>query len=78
MMMSQVAQALGAALHGDDVMMTGVSKDTRDIHEGDLYVALKGENFDGHRFIADADSAGAAGMLVSEIYSEKTEEVHSK
>ena len=71
MMMSQVAQALGAALHGDDVMMTGVSKDTRDIHEGDLYVALKGENFDGHRFIADADSAGAAGMLVSEIYSEK-------
>ncbi len=50
MMMSQVAQALGASLHGDDVLMTGVSKDTRDIHAGDLYVALKGERFDGHQF----------------------------
>ena len=70
MMMSQVAQALGATLYGDDVMMTGVSKDTRDIRAGDLYVALKGENFDGHCFIADADSAGAAGMLVSDICSD--------
>ncbi len=73
MMMSQVAQALGATLHGNDVMMTGVSKDTRNIHAGDLYVALKGENFDGHRFITDANFAGAAGMLVSEIYSEAQE-----
>ena len=51
MMMSQVAQALDATLHGNDVMMTGVSKDTRDIHRGDLYIALKGERFDGHQFI---------------------------
>ena len=41
----------GATLHGNDVMMTGVSKDTRDIHAGDLYVALKGERFDGHQFV---------------------------
>ena len=46
MMMSQIAQALDATLHGNDVLMTGVSKDTRDIHAGDLYVALKGERFD--------------------------------
>ncbi|GMR01307.1 MAG: UDP-N-acetylmuramoyl-tripeptide--D-alanyl-D-alanine ligase [Gammaproteobacteria bacterium] len=69
MMMSQVAQALGATLHGDDVMMTGVSKDTRDIHAGDLYVALKGERFDGHQFVADASSSGAVGALVSEALS---------
>ena len=66
MMMSQVAQALGATLHGHDVLMTGVSKDTRDIHAGDLYVALKGESFDGHKFVIDAGAAGAAGVLVSE------------
>ncbi len=69
MMMSQVAQALGATLHGDDVMMTGVSKDTRDIHTGDLYVALKGERFDGHQFVAEANSAGAVAALVSSSLS---------
>jgi len=41
MMMSQVARALGATLHGKDVLMTGVSKDTRDINEGDLYMRSK-------------------------------------
>ncbi|MBE9568591.1 MAG: UDP-N-acetylmuramoyl-tripeptide--D-alanyl-D-alanine ligase [Proteobacteria bacterium] len=69
MMMSQVADALGTSLRGNDVLMTGVSKDTRDIHAGDLYVALKGERFDGHKFIADAEAAGAVGALVSDIQS---------
>ena len=65
MMMSQIAEALDASLHGDDVMITGVSKDTRDIHAGDLYVALKGERFDGHQFVAEANLSGAVGALVS-------------
>lgn len=69
MMMSQVAEALGATLHGEDVMMTGVSKDTRDIHGGDLYVALKGERFDGHLFVAEAKLSGAVAALVSDSVS---------
>lgn len=69
MMMSQVAEVLGATLIGEDVMLDGVSKDTRDIHAGDLYVALIGEHFDGHQFIAQASDAGAAGALVSEAQS---------
>jgi len=69
MMMSQVAQALAATLHGNDVLMTGVSKDTRDLQTGDMYIALKGERFDGHQFIANADAAGAVGMLVSDLQS---------
>lgn len=67
MMMSQVAQALDATLHGNDVMMTGVSKDTRDIHAGDLYIALKGEHFDGHQFVEAAGRAGAIAALVSDL-----------
>jgi len=70
MMMSQVAQALGATLHGSDVMMTGVSKDTRDIHAGDLYVALVGERYDGHQFVRGAKTAGAAGALVSRLQND--------
>lgn len=67
MLMSQVANALGVPLHGNDVMMTGVSKDTRDIHAGDLYVALKGERFDGHQFVDQAVTTGAVGVLVSDM-----------
>jgi len=70
MMMSQVAEALNARLHGQDVLMTGVSKDTRDIQSGDLYVALKGERFDGHQFVAEANAAGAVGVLVSDFQTE--------
>jgi UDP-N-acetylmuramoyl-tripeptide--D-alanyl-D-alanine ligase len=70
MMMSQIAEALDAKLYGQDVLMTGVSKDTRDIHHGDLYVALVGEHFDGHQFVEGASSAGAVGALVSELQAE--------
>ncbi len=70
MMMSQIAEALDARLIGQDVMMTGVSKDTRDIHAGDLYVALKGDRFDGHKFVSEATAAGAVGVLVSELQTE--------
>lgn len=40
-----------------------VCKDTREIRQGDLYVALRGENFDGNHFIAEAASKGAVGTL---------------
>lgn len=42
----------------------GVSTDTRTLEPGDLFVALRGPNFDGHRFIAEAVRRGAAGVLV--------------
>ena len=65
MLMSQAANALHGELTGDDVRFTSVSKDTRDIATGSLYVAIKGERFDGHEFVEQARAAGAAGALVS-------------
>jgi UDP-N-acetylmuramoyl-tripeptide--D-alanyl-D-alanine ligase len=65
MMMSQLATLLDANLYGDDATFNRVSKDTRTISDGDLYVALIGERFDGHDFIDQAKRAGAAGALVS-------------
>jgi UDP-N-acetylmuramoyl-tripeptide--D-alanyl-D-alanine ligase len=78
MMMSQVAQALDATLYGKDVMITGVSKDTRDIQAGDLYVALVGERFDGHQFVANARACGACGALVSNLPEEIKTQPHSR
>ncbi len=44
----------------------GVSIDSRTVAPGDLFVALKGPNFDGHKFVGKALAAGAAAALVSE------------
>lgn len=43
---------------------TGVSTDTRTLRSGDLYVALKGERFDGHAFLQEAVARGAVGAVI--------------
>ena len=62
-----VRQALGMRtdLAQAEVEYVGVSTDSRSVSEGDLYVALVGEHFDGHDFVADAFSKGAVGAVVS-------------
>ncbi|MBD3640873.1 MAG: UDP-N-acetylmuramoyl-tripeptide--D-alanyl-D-alanine ligase [Marinobacter sp.] len=48
----------------ESVRFEGVSTDTRTLAQGDLFVALRGENFDGHRFLARAQEAGAVAVVV--------------
>ncbi len=45
---------------------SGVSIDSRSLRPGDLFVALKGPNFDGHDFVAAAFEAGAAAAMVND------------
>ncbi|HEY0798801.1 MAG TPA: Mur ligase domain-containing protein, partial [Candidatus Baltobacteraceae bacterium] len=42
------------------------STDTRTLEPGDLFVALRGEHFDGHAFIGEAMAKGAAGAVVDD------------
>ena len=49
--------------------VTGVSIDTRTIAEGDLFVALKGDNSDGHDYVRKAFEAGAAAALIDEAHA---------
>ncbi len=51
-----------------DDPVTGISNDTRTIQPGNLYVAIRGENFDGHDFVQLAFENGAGGALVSERF----------
>lgn len=51
-------------LVGEAADIHGVSTDTRTLGTGELFVALSGPRFDGHDFIADAERAGAAAVLV--------------
>lgn len=53
-------------LSSEPVTFTTVSTDSRDIVPGALYIAIKGENFDGHDFIKEAVRQGAVAVLVSE------------
>ena len=55
---------------GKSVTVSRVSTDSRDINKGDLYVALKGPNFDGHDFILEAFEKGATACMVSRDHSE--------
>jgi len=60
-----IAAAVDGEVHGD-FAANGVAFDSREIGPGDLFVALKGETTDGHRFLDRAFAAGAAGALCSE------------
>jgi len=62
-----VLKATGGELLGEAKKQTflGISTDSRTLRPGELFVALVGENFDGHQFIAQAASSGAVGALVA-------------
>jgi UDP-N-acetylmuramoyl-tripeptide--D-alanyl-D-alanine ligase len=63
--LAEAAAWAGGVLTGDDGEFAGVSTDTRSLEAGELFVALEGPNFDGHRFIAAAAERGAAGAVVA-------------
>ena len=65
--LSMLAHWAQGTLHGEDVAIDGLSNDTRAIAPGSLYVALRGERFDGHDFAAAAQAAGAAALLVERL-----------
>ena len=62
---SEIATAVGGTTSGG-FAANGVAFDSREVEAGDLFVALTGENTDGHRFLDGAFARGAAGAIVSE------------
>lgn len=63
--MKQLSQQLGWRLEGESKPYSGVCTDTRQLKGGELFVALAGEQFDAHDFIASAEKSGAVGAVVS-------------
>ena len=61
------ARLTGARISGPGgTRATGVSIDSRTLRPGDLFIAIRGARFDGHRFVGDAVARGAAAALVSD------------
>ncbi|MBE9562696.1 MAG: UDP-N-acetylmuramoyl-tripeptide--D-alanyl-D-alanine ligase [Proteobacteria bacterium] len=63
--LTEIAPALNATLTGIDIKFTSCSTDTRQLQPKAIYIALAGENFDGHDFIQQAQTKGAVAAIVS-------------
>ncbi len=61
---AEAAGVTGGRTSGADTRFDGVSTDSRSIGRGELFVALRGERFDGHEFLDAAAARGAAAAMV--------------
>ena len=64
MMLNEVATILSSEMIGENIRVNGISTDTRTIKGGELFLALKGPNFDGHDYVQQAIDKGAVACLV--------------
>jgi UDP-N-acetylmuramoyl-tripeptide--D-alanyl-D-alanine ligase len=61
----QFADASKGVSRGKNIEFSSVAIDTRTLNQGDLYIAIKGENFDGHQFIGKAIEKGCCGFVIN-------------
>jgi UDP-N-acetylmuramoyl-tripeptide--D-alanyl-D-alanine ligase len=66
MSLQEASAAIGAKAVDGDARFLSVSTDTRTLSRNALFVALRGERFDGHRFLSAAKERGAAAAMVDE------------
>jgi len=71
MRLSEIAHAVNGKLNGADLDIASVSIDTRTLQPDDLYVAIKGHQFDGNQFIDKAEAAGASSAILGTGYNSK-------
>ena len=66
MRLHEAATAIGATLQGADREFSAVSTDSRNLPPGCLFIALRGERFDGHAFVEQVLAQGAAAVMVDD------------
>ncbi len=66
----KIAEIVCSASNVVDVDIENISTDSRHIVKGDLFIAIKGEKFDGHDFVPDVLAKGAAAVVVSKLFKE--------
>ena len=71
MSVRDAAAMVNGKASGANPVFTGVSTDTRSVRAGELFVALRGEKFDGHQFLDQAKNAGAVAAMVDRKFGAK-------
>ena len=64
MSLSKAASAIESKYAGEDIIFSGCSIDSRTIEKGNLFIAINGENFDGHDYVSMAEEKGAVALLL--------------
>lgn len=65
--LSQIAAVTGSELTGEDCSFSQLSINTRTVSEDDLFIAVKGENFDAHDYLDQAAKKGACALVVERM-----------
>jgi len=73
--LSSIANAVDGQLIGDDLSIENITTDTRSINKSDLFLALKGPNFDGHKFIKQAEELGCSAVIVNHQIDTKLSQI---
>lgn len=68
MRLTEAAQALQIVAFGHDISFSSVSTDTRTLQHDALYVALRGQRYDGHDFVRQALENGASAVMVDSAF----------
>ncbi len=63
----KIAEIVNSASNVIDAEIENVSSDSRDIRRGDLFIAIKGEKFDGHDFVPEVIKNGAVAAVVEKL-----------
>jgi UDP-N-acetylmuramoyl-tripeptide--D-alanyl-D-alanine ligase len=69
MAVEDAAAMVNGSASGGNPVFHGVSTDTRTVRSGELFVALRGEKFDGHEFLEQARRAGAVAAMVDREFT---------
>jgi len=64
LLLSELAQVLNGKLVGEDITITQLVTDSRALKCDEAFLALKGANFDGHRFLTQVIEAGCNAVVV--------------
>jgi UDP-N-acetylmuramoyl-tripeptide--D-alanyl-D-alanine ligase len=67
----EAAQATGGTANAEGHVFAGVSTDSRSIAAGELFIALKGDRFDGHDYVRDVLARGAAAAVVEHAWADQ-------
>jgi len=69
--LKEIAEATGGSMLGEaEAAATGVSTDSRSVASGELFVALRGDRFDGHDFVEPAAARGVSLFLVDQAWQQ--------
>src|ERR1700746_2141993 len=69
----EAAAFINARVVGNDTTFTSVFSDSRAVVKGGLFIALRGERFDGHDFVAEVIAQGAVAAMVDEVWAAQHE-----